>query len=114
MLQQRTAAHSRTAVLVCLAFLALTIPASAGAGTIYTERATDHPAAATTPELPQVGDRPAERAPATPADVGGASGPTSGDGADWLAIVGISLASLGLAGFAVTTVRRRSRVAPGH
>jgi hypothetical protein len=112
MLQQRTAAHTRTAVLVCLAFLALAIPASAGAGTIYTERATDH--AAATAELPQVGDRPAERAPANAAKVGGTSTSSSDDGADWTAIVGISLASLALAGFALTTVRRRSRVAPGH
>jgi hypothetical protein len=109
MLQQRTAAHTRTAVLVCLAFLALAIPASAGAGTIYTERATDH--AAATAELPQVGDRPAERAPANAAKVGGTSTSSSDD---WTAIVGISLASLALAGFALTTVRRRSRVAPGH
>jgi hypothetical protein len=112
MLQQRTATHTRTAVLVCLAFLALTVPASAGAGTIYTERATDHPAAAT-PELPQVGDRPAERAPASAAPAA-ATTTSSADDVDVTAIVGLSLASIGLLGFTATALHRRRRVAPGH
>jgi hypothetical protein len=110
MLQQRIAAHTRTALLVCLAFLALSIPASAGA-TVFTERATDHAAASA--ELPQVGDRPAERAPASAANVGDTTVSSTGDGADWVAIVGISLASLALAGVALTTVRRH-QTATGH
>jgi hypothetical protein len=110
MLQQRIAAHTRTAMLVCLAFLALSIPASAGA-TVFTERATDH--ATSSPELPQVGDRPADRAPASVANVGDTTVSSTDNGADWVAIAGISLASLALAGVALTTVRRR-QTAPGH
>jgi hypothetical protein len=112
MLQQRTANHARTAVLVCLAFLALTVPASASSGTIYTERATDHSAVAA-PELPQVGDRPAERAPASAAPAAPSTSSTSDD-VDVTAIVGLSLASIALLGFTGTVLRRRRRVVPGH
>jgi hypothetical protein len=112
MQHQRTASRIGTALLACVVFAALAIPASAHQATVYTERATDH--AAATPELPQVGDRPAERAPAGAAPVASSSTSSSDDGADTTAIVGLSLASIALLGFTATTLRRRRRVVPGH
>jgi hypothetical protein len=109
MQHQRTASRIGTALLACVVFLALAIPASAD--TVYSEHASDH---AATPALPQVGDRPAERAPAGPAPAASSSSSASDDGADTTAIVGLSLASIALLGFTATTLRRRRRVVPSH
>lgn len=98
------------AMIACVAALALAGPATAATDRFSSERGSDQ----ATPELSPVGDRPADRAPASSTPATGTGSSSASDGSDTGLIVGLSLATLALVGGGTIVVLRRRHVAPGH
>jgi hypothetical protein len=109
---QPTRKTQRIAALACTAAFALA-GASAADAQQLTERAGDDPA----PQLPQVGDRPADRAPATesapPATTTQQTSNSADDDGNAPLLVGVSLVTVALLGSGTYVVRRRRHMAPG-
>jgi len=105
----------RSTILAALAvamLLAFAGSAAAKPDQVLTERAGDQPAQS----LPQVGDRPADRAPASAAATTTQSTATSADDDNdsWPYIAGASLLTVALLGSGTFVVLRRRHVVPGH
>jgi len=103
-----------TALAACATALALAFAGPAAAEPqVLTEHAGDTPQTA----LPQVGDRPADRAPSSAVPTGtqsAAVSPSTDDGdGNGVLIVSLSLAGAALLGSG-TFVMRRRHVAPSH
>jgi hypothetical protein len=98
------------AMIACVAALALAGPATAATDRFSSERGSDQ----ATPELSPVGDRPADRAPASSTPTTGSGSPSSSDDSNTGLIVGLSLATVALLGSGTFVARRRRHVAPGH